>query len=1384
MRIELDTDPLPTPREPRRPHRALVACLVVLTVSAAMVLPVTAAPAPIVPLIAGGADLPVGTLPDRQIDAEVAIALSDLPRGPIQSELGCDEPTLYAIDFDIMTGHITSLYMMSPSTGAVLSSVGVTGIGPSLGLEMGYDGLLYTVSSNLATPANALYSIHPATGESKLIAPLGLGEMFEGDIALDPNDPGGPLYGVTGGLESRLFRVDLATGEAEVVGTIPGQQRDISYLAFDGSSRLWGIDGRSGGSTAALLQIDTSDASIPLEVPLSQSLGAYGGMDLDPVSGSLYLADSGQDGSDAAFVLNTSTGQLTPIGPTGIRPYTSGLVWCTPSTEPTSVPPPTEPATPSRTPPPTATAPGTATPSSVATATAEPRPTGIPRGGLYLPIALNGNRLGPRLDPSRRPANDDLARAVEIASLPFSDTRDTAFADTEPDESLSRCEVWFGDALGVWYRFTAERDAFVRVTTEGSDYNTILSVWTGQGRHPLSGEVACNDDARPGGDYSSLEWQATAGASYYIRASGFAAATGQLRIAFRAEGDAPAMYGGIPLTPLPGTELEQAGEALVVTSSNPDREYGFDGDLGEAGGISLQLDVEDGAMPGDFFEVANAAPGAPALWSRATSGSSGIDITSGTTSPEASREPFTVDAYLAGEGVASVSGVSGTLASADAWPSSARIDLRSASQLPQLSWTWSEPSSLEIPGSDPVMADHIVITAARQPEADVVSTLSVLAKGPLKVIIVEPPVVVFPISACDEEAVMEGRLVIFPDELDPDFEPVYSDVDSYDGTVDAIYGSKYDTDYDLWYENDPCHDALGEPEPPPGPDIAAELKALGFEGTPEELAETLADLEQAIVDDATSPRLPEMTALDGPFPDPPLLHEADPAWPLGGRDVVFVHGLRTAPIISAIEDASSPAYTGWNTEVSAACANGLPTPFACTNPEFYGSLPGYWYTGAEGYWNRHIQRLHSYPGGKDTRYLVVAWPATERIYTGAHAMLAQIYDAMMTGEGVQSFNNGLPTEGFCQPNCVIVSHSAGALLTDAAMSMAASGFYPGSAISQIPDHIKAHVALHGAFSGSRYATAAVAVGSGLSSDPDVCLAAWMLMEGIASAMGSSPTLSLQQFCSGQAQIQLQDTILKDLVPSISQLEWGQHKQNSPLPTVVVAGAHPGVFSDPSKWLSYHLLFGLDDGVLNADSQCANPNAAASWPSRYVPWGLYRDYDLGIHFRRAVSFFAHQRMPTKVAAACTPYLSTTGMRQPYDGLYSADTNPLNRYNRHYSYIQTASDHMVGPTSPKSGRRYEDGPTGSIGNWEEVRVIHDNAMYASDTRFADDTMPLLTQAPTVDQTTKGRKVTFRIKFLGMKVEKTWWIWKRVYHRIGGSSTLDELDYVYQGHLLRMP
>jgi hypothetical protein len=106
------------------------------------------------------------------------------------------------------------------------------------------------------------------------------------------------------------------------------------------------------------------------------------------------------------------------------------------------------------------------------------------------------------------PANDDFDNAVAFRAVPFEATEDTTEATVADDDPT--CVA--GSTNTVWYSVTLAATTEIAVDTFGSDYDTVLSAWTGP-RGALT-QVACNDDSDS--LQSRIAFTAEAGVTYHL----------------------------------------------------------------------------------------------------------------------------------------------------------------------------------------------------------------------------------------------------------------------------------------------------------------------------------------------------------------------------------------------------------------------------------------------------------------------------------------------------------------------------------------------------------------------------------------------------------------------------------------------------------------------------------------------------------------------------------------------------------------------------------------------------------------------------------------------------------------------------------------------------
>jgi DNA-binding beta-propeller fold protein YncE len=203
------------------------------------------------------------------------------------------------------------LYDVNPTTGAV-GNPRPTGINYLVGIAFSTGNLYGLSASAAASNPNSLYTINQATGQAQWVGTTGLFNISEGDLATDPTT--GVLYGLydvqTGA--RKLFALNANTAAATVLpGSLPG---DPSAMAFDSSGMLFVLD----TSLQRLLTVNKTTGATLTDIGLSASLGATAGMAFDPATGVLYVSDGESGGTNRLYTLNTVTGVLGDVGPTGL----------------------------------------------------------------------------------------------------------------------------------------------------------------------------------------------------------------------------------------------------------------------------------------------------------------------------------------------------------------------------------------------------------------------------------------------------------------------------------------------------------------------------------------------------------------------------------------------------------------------------------------------------------------------------------------------------------------------------------------------------------------------------------------------------------------------------------------------------------------------------------------------------------------------------------------------------------------------------------------------------------------------------------------------------------------------------------------------------------
>lgn len=116
-----------------------------------------------------------------------------------------------------------------------------------------------------------------------------------------------------------------------------------------------------------------------------------------------------------------------------------------------------------------------------------------------------------------QPANDDFANAEVIVGVPGSVIGSNVGATSEVGEPR---HAGLAGGASIWYRWTAPSSCLIVFDTLGSDYDTVLAVYTGTNVDSLT-LVASNDDTI--GLLSRVVFPTVAGTEYRIAVDGFGA---------------------------------------------------------------------------------------------------------------------------------------------------------------------------------------------------------------------------------------------------------------------------------------------------------------------------------------------------------------------------------------------------------------------------------------------------------------------------------------------------------------------------------------------------------------------------------------------------------------------------------------------------------------------------------------------------------------------------------------------------------------------------------------------------------------------------------------------------------------------------------------------
>lgn len=156
--------------------------------------------------------------------------------------------------------------------------------------------------------------------------------------------------------------------------------------------------------------------------------------------------------------------------------------------------------------------------------------------------------------------SDSFATAQALTGAHISLTSSNVAATTETNEP-SPVGRGFGHSL--WWSWTAPESGIVSLSTAGSQFDTVLAIYSGTTLGGLT-RVASGDDASRSDRTSRVRFRAVAGTTYFITVAGYTSASGQVKLSIDLA--APGSYAGV-LTPDAGPDALAASITLRLSAN-------------------------------------------------------------------------------------------------------------------------------------------------------------------------------------------------------------------------------------------------------------------------------------------------------------------------------------------------------------------------------------------------------------------------------------------------------------------------------------------------------------------------------------------------------------------------------------------------------------------------------------------------------------------------------------------------------------------------------------------------------------------------------------------------------------------------------------------------
>jgi hypothetical protein len=189
------------------------------------------------------------------------------------------------------------------------------------------------------------------------------------------------------------------------------------------------------------------------------------------------------------------------------------------------------------------------------------------------------------------PPNDHFIYAWPLAGVSGNVAGNNRLATKEPGEPQHANNP---GGHSLWWWWQAPANGSLLLSTEGSNFDTIMGLYTGNRVDSLT-TIAFNDDAFEGAKFSKLHHAVRSNQVYHVAVDGFMGATGVVQLAYSF---VPTNIFSVNLTQTPGGQLlpsagvfDVEADSTLTIAATPDNNYEFGGWQGDVSSAANPLSI-------------------------------------------------------------------------------------------------------------------------------------------------------------------------------------------------------------------------------------------------------------------------------------------------------------------------------------------------------------------------------------------------------------------------------------------------------------------------------------------------------------------------------------------------------------------------------------------------------------------------------------------------------------------------------------------------------------------------------------------------------------------------------------------------------------------------